>query len=156
MITYLNDNLDGDTLSGEYSLPKIKGKFKGDHTPEFHMVCDSLNTHELPRDTHQSLHSHDHEKEEKEVVFSGTPFVVMKVRDMSQDVNNNKVFVNVCVQDSSMASDEVVIGDDCPRMVQDKKGDTSTTFDVCVNSAALDSATQQEQVGHNECFVHFA
>lgn len=138
----MNDNLDG-TLSGEYSLPKIKGNFKGDHTPEFHILFSEFKSSKTIDSAEAETEA---EIEEDNALFFGTPFAVLKVRDFSQSEGQGKVFVNVCVHDTSLKSHQVVIGEECPRTVKDKKGDSSTTYDVCVNSVMIDSAAQQEQV----------
>ena len=143
LVTYLNATLGG-SLSGEYSLPKVKGKFKGDHTPQFHT---SKNV-SLPSGmsgsalTPQEQESQSVGSDEGGGVFSGTPFAVLKVRDCSV---NSKVFVNVCVQDS-LGCQHVVIGEECPRTATDKKGDTSTTYDVCVHTDMLETAAEQGNV----------
>jgi len=64
----------------------------------------------------------------------------MKLRDGS----DNKAFINIC--ESRFVQEQcAIVGNDCPRTVKDKKGETSITYDVCVNMNSLESLSDQEE-----------
>ena len=141
MINHLK-TLTGEEIPNDFSLPKVKGKFKGEHIPEFN--CDTKGVVFLGNTKGTSdMENSDlfHEDIEEKEEFSGQPFAVVKTRDFT---NNSKVFINVCV--GSLESHYMVIGEGCPRLIDDKNGSTSTTYDVCVNGKMLESPEDQKKV----------
>ena len=77
-------------------------------------------------------------------LISSSPYSVMKVRD----TEDNKIFVNVSVSDMMNSSKDGMFAVDrnSPRQVEDKKGESSQTYDVCVSIDSVADAAEEDKV----------
>lgn len=87
----------------------------------------------------------------------GTPYVVMKCKKLhSRGSDGAKVFINICYHTLILAKNTILIGEDCPKEVVGKNGESCSVYDVCVSLDTLEQDdTHLEQVDHILYFLYF-